>query len=101
MSPTGYAYAFWYGSISPLQKYQAIRNRGYTNQAIRNHGYTNQVRLRGLKEFETQVGGFCLYSRLRPWRTGGIIPFARARCVFTLIEMLVYLCRQRHTIRKV
>ncbi|MEH2054759.1 MAG: hypothetical protein V7K97_00985 [Nostoc sp.] len=91
MSPTGYAYAFWYGSISPLQKYQAIRNRGYTNQ----------VRLRGLKEFETQVGGFCLYSRLRPWRTGGIIPFARARCVFTLIEMLVYLCRQRHTIRKV
>ncbi|WP_414518703.1 hypothetical protein [Nostoc sp. PCC 9305] len=41
------------GSISPLQIYQAIRNRAYTNE----------VRLRGLKEFETHVGGFCLYSR--------------------------------------
>ncbi|WP_375493949.1 hypothetical protein [uncultured Nostoc sp.] len=36
------------------------------------------VRLRGLKEFETHGGGFCLYSRVRPWRAGGIIPFARA-----------------------
>ncbi|MHC5830081.1 MAG: hypothetical protein ACYT04_82670, partial [Nostoc sp.] len=41
------------GSISPLQIYQAITNRGYTNE----------VRLRGLKEFETHGGGFCLYSR--------------------------------------
>ncbi|MEH1939662.1 MAG: hypothetical protein V7L01_05485 [Nostoc sp.] len=41
------------GSISPLQIYLAIRNRGYTNQ----------VRLRGLKKLETHGGGFCLYSR--------------------------------------
>ncbi|MEH2158885.1 hypothetical protein [Nostoc sp.] len=41
------------GSILPLQIYQAIRNRGYTNE----------VRLRGLKEFETHGGGFCLYSQ--------------------------------------
>ncbi|MEH2064351.1 MAG: hypothetical protein V7K50_19165 [Nostoc sp.] len=32
-------------------------------QAIRNRGYRNEVRLRGLKEFETHAGGFCLYSR--------------------------------------
>ena len=41
------------GSISPLQIYPAIRNRGYTNE----------VRLGGLQEFETHGGGFCLYSR--------------------------------------
>ncbi|WP_392480843.1 hypothetical protein [Nostoc sp. C110] len=45
---------------------------------IRNRGYTNEVRLRGLEEFETHGGGFCLYSRVRPWRAGGSIPFARA-----------------------
>ncbi|MEH2225931.1 hypothetical protein [Nostoc sp.] len=35
------------GSISPLQIYQAIRNRGYTNE----------IRLRGFKEFETHGDG--------------------------------------------
>ncbi|MEH2053437.1 histidine kinase dimerization/phospho-acceptor domain-containing protein [Nostoc sp.] len=24
-----------------------------------------------------RIGSFCLYSRVRPWRAGGIIPFAR------------------------
>jgi hypothetical protein len=32
------SHSFFHGSISPLQIYQAIRNRGYTNE----------VRLRGL-----------------------------------------------------
>ncbi|MBN3925877.1 hypothetical protein [Nostoc sp. NMS4] len=57
------------GSISPLQIYQAIRNRGYTNvRPWRSRSRSvsvrrRVVRLRGLKEFETHAGGFCLYSR--------------------------------------
>jgi hypothetical protein len=49
------------GSISPLQIYQAIRNRGYTN--VRPWRSRRVGRLRKLKEFETHGGGFCLYSQ--------------------------------------
>ncbi|MEH2056546.1 MAG: hypothetical protein V7K97_10405 [Nostoc sp.] len=44
-----------------MQIYQAIRNRGYTN--VRPWRSRRVGRLRGLKEFETHAGGFCLYSR--------------------------------------
>ncbi|MEH1921688.1 hypothetical protein [Nostoc sp.] len=40
------------------------------------------VRLRGLKEFETHGGGFCLYSRVRPWRAGGIITIRQGKVCF-------------------
>ncbi|MEH2203651.1 MAG: hypothetical protein V7K53_06155 [Nostoc sp.] len=43
-----------------MQIYQAIRNRGYTNVRVASR---RKFRLRGLKEFETHGGGFCLYSR--------------------------------------